>query len=133
MRRRAAGLCAAAGCWTAFTSVAFAAEPVTAEEAMGAQRRQLQTAIGAAPCPDDATQIVVCGRRDPDRYRLPLPSTQPGDRVVGELPSAVALTKEETCTNVGTPHGCPHFDLLAIGLTVAKIVAEKVVKKAIDD
>lgn len=102
---------------------------------MERQRTELRTAIGTAPCPTgkDADEIVVCARRGLDPHRLPLPSTRPGDRVAGELPSAVALTKEETCTNVGITRGCPSIDILGIGLMVGKVIVEQVAKKVAED
>ena len=113
----------------------WAQDPLAADEAIANQKREVREAAGTAPCPAEGggEEIVVCGRRGPNPYRLPLPAAGPGDRVAGETPSAVGLTKEETCTNIGHTRGCPSFDILAIGLMVGKVVAEKVVNKALGD
>ncbi len=41
----------------------------SAEALIGKQRALLR--IGPTRCPDAGDEIVVCGRRDPDRYRIP--------------------------------------------------------------
>ena len=108
-----------------------AAQPrqVTAEEAMEIHRRTFST-LPEAGCGEarEAEEIVVCGRsRSP--YRLPVAhEPEPGKRIPGELPSAVDAAKEVTCTNIGHTRGCPSIDILAIGVMVAKKVAEKAVE-----
>lgn len=112
------------------SSATAQARQVTAEEAMEAHRQALS--IPGAKCGDtiDAEEIVVCGRSQ-DQYRLPLPVPPvPGQRVRGEGPSAIAATKEETCTNIGHTRGCPSLDLFGVALMVVKTVVAKVVEEA---
>ncbi len=100
------------------------------------QEESLRAVIGTrrcSPAGGGEAEIVVCGRGQ-SPYRLPLPvEPLPGERVRGEVASPVALTKEETCTNIGQTRGCPSFDILAIGLMIGKIVVEQAVKEAIED
>jgi hypothetical protein len=73
------------------------AQRVTAEQAIENHRRQLQSATGtgvrrAADCEPSSNpdEIVVCGRNDNERHRLPLPvEPVPGapQRQLGELPT----------------------------------------------
>jgi hypothetical protein len=113
-----------------------AAEPPGSAEALVARQKQaVASAIGTRSCRGAAADaaIVVCGQAE-SPYRLPLPvAPPPGEAVRGEAPSPVALTKEETCTNIGQTRGCPSFDILAIGLMIGKIVVEQAIKEAVED
>jgi hypothetical protein len=113
-----------------------AAQTQTATEALIAgQKNGLQAAIGTRRCPTDRdeSEIVVCGQAQ-SPYRLPLPvEPLPGEVVRGEVPSPVALLKDDTCTTVGHARGCPSFDILAIGLMIGKIVVEQAIKKVAED
>jgi hypothetical protein len=113
---------------------AAAQGPASAETLVAEQKRGLAAALGVRRCREGAAEaeIVVCGQAD-SPYRLPLPvEPLPGGRVRGEVPSPVALTREETCTNIGPTRGCPSFDLLAIGLMVGKIVVEQAIEEAVE-
>jgi hypothetical protein len=100
---------------------------VTAEEGVELHRRTFFIASKAECGPKEAEEIVVCGGpRSP--YRLPFSVDAPGQRVEGELPSAVEATKEVTCTNIGHTRGCPSIDILGLALTVGGIVARKVIE-----
>jgi hypothetical protein len=107
---------------------------VTAEEAMEIHRRTFSV-VPKAECSGarEAEEIVVCGSaRSP--YRLPVPPEPvPGQRVPGELPSAVEATKEVTCTNIGHTRGCPYVDIYGIALMVGKAVAEKAIEALAED
>jgi hypothetical protein len=114
---------------------AVAQTPTAAEALIAGQKNGLQAAIGTRRCPADRgeAEIVVCGQAQ-SPYRLPLPvEPLPGEVVRGEVPSPVALTKEETCTTVGHARGCPAFDILGIGLMIGKIVVEQAIKKVVED
>jgi hypothetical protein len=114
---------------------AAAQAPAGAEALIDIQKQGLEAAIGARRCREAQSEgeIVVCGQPQ-SPYRLPLPvEPLPGERVRGEVPSPVALTKEETCTTVGHVRGCPSFDILAIGLMIGKVVVEQAIKEVIED
>ena len=106
---------------------------VTAEEAMEIHSRTFSTVPKDCGQAREAEEIVVCGSpRSP--YRLPIqPEPVPGQRVAGELPSAVEATKEVTCTNIGHTRGCPSIDILGIALSVGKMIAEKVIETIQED
>lgn len=106
-----------------------------ADALIAEQKTGLQAATGTQRCNRDegGDEIVVCGQ-PASPYRLPLPvEPLPGAIERGVVPSPVALTKEETCTNIGQTRGCPSFDILAIGLMIGKIVVEQAVKEVIED
>ena len=106
-----------------------------AESLIVDQKRSLQAAIGTGRCREGGNdgEIVVCGQTQ-SPYRLPLPvEPLPGTTERGEVPSPVALTREETCTTIGHTRGCPSFDILAIGLMIGKAVVEQAVREVIDD
>ena len=114
---------------------AAAQPPAGAETLIAGQKQGLQAAIGTRRCGESRSEgdIVVCGQAQ-SPYRLPLPvEPLPGEIVRGEAPSPVALTKEETCTNIGHTRGCPSFDILAIGLMIGKVVVEQAVREVIED
>lgn len=94
---------------------------VTAEEGMEIHRRTF-SAVRKVDCRQtkEAEEIVVCGSaRSPHRVIV---SPQPGQRVAGELPSAVEATKEDTCTNIGQTRGCPSVDILGVALMVGQVL-----------
>jgi hypothetical protein len=105
-----------------------AAQPrqVTAEEALEIHNR-IFSVVPKGECGKarETGEIVVCGSgRSP--YRLPIPADPvPGQRVAGELPSAVKAAKEATCTNIGHTRGCPYVDIYGIALTVGKAIADR--------
>jgi hypothetical protein len=90
-------------------ATAQAQPPATAEEMLAAYEARIQEAMGnldgVRRCPrgrsgDDA--IIVCGRSDDSRMRLPLGSQpEPGERrrlIAGEPPSAAgALSVGQAC------------------------------------
>jgi hypothetical protein len=123
-------LCAAA----ATLSPSLAQAQSRTDDLIAQQKSGLQAATGTARCPDrGGDEIVVCGKAT-SPYRLPLPPEPlPGAIERGVVPSPVALTKEETCTNIGQTRGCPSFDILAIGLMIGKAVLEQVVKEVVED
>jgi hypothetical protein len=120
----------------AAASLPAAAPAQTAAESLIARQKSgLQAATGTRRCPTggDEGEIVVCGQAQ-SPYRLPLPvEPLPGEVVRGEVPSPVALLKEDTCTTVGQARGCPAFDILGIGLMIGKIVVEQAIKKVVKE
>jgi len=107
---------------------------VTAEEGMEIHRGTFSVVpkLDCGPA-GEGEEIVVCGSaRSP--YRLPVPpGPVPGQRVAGELPSAVQATKEATCTNIGQTRGCPYIDIYGIALMIGKKVAEKAIEALAED
>ncbi len=69
--------------------LAAASDPVTAEEAVKIQRIEMRTLTEMdCPRPGEGEEIVVCGRRSPDRggrsgFRVPYVA-EPGRRIPGE-------------------------------------------------
>jgi len=105
---------------------------VTAEEAMEIHRKTF-SAVPKNCGEPKADEIVVCGSA-PSRYRLPIPPEPvPGERVAGELPSAVEASREVTCTNIGHTRGCPSLDILGVAMMVGKVVVEKVIEAVAKD
>lgn len=104
--------------------------PVTAEEAMEVHKRTF-SAVPKQECGDAAGQeeIVVCGNRNNERYRVTVPPA-PGQRVRGEPLSTLEGIKPETCTNIGQTRGCPYVDFYGIGLMIAKKVITKVIEES---
>jgi hypothetical protein len=87
-----------------------AQEPLAAEEAIDNQKRQLREATGTAPCPvgGESEEIVVCGRRGPDPYRVPFPDEQPpGARAPGLGTARDAMNAGSSpCSTVGRNQRC---------------------------
>jgi hypothetical protein len=78
--------------------------PRTPEEALAAEQSSLHDLLDP-PCPSNSDAIVVCGRRRPDRDRLPL-QEESGSRVPGESISAVT-TMNATAAPRAQPIGRP--------------------------
>lgn len=99
-----------------------AAQIRTAEEAVAAQREQVRGAGGEACDRSDRDAIVVCGRDDSARHRLPLPVVAaPGaaGRAGGEQMAALGAG-EDPCSTVGPNQRCSG-GLLVFGVA-AKLV-----------
>ena len=107
---------------------------VTAEEGLEIHRRT-SSALPQDRCEQatDAEEIMVCGKPG-SPYRLPMPiDPPPGQRIAGETPSALAATKEASCTNIGHTRGCPSLDLLGVAALVGKAIVGKVVEHVRED
>ena len=113
---------------------AFALAPetaLTAEQAMEIQRDGVREAVGTASCARDreSGDIVVCGRRGPDPYRLPLPVERlPGERenlLPGELPRAQASFS--TCVIGCQPSGIvvDPFRVIRVGSKIVRHILGK--------
>jgi hypothetical protein len=94
--------------FAAAPALALAPEaPLTADRAIEIQKDTVRDAVGTLPCRRDADSrdIVVCGRRGPDRNRVPFPDQgtpgEPENLLPGELPRAQASFS--TCE-----FGCQH-------------------------
>jgi hypothetical protein len=105
---------------------AVAAEPLTAESALGKYR----LSVHPLECPKRGDgEIVVCGRSArPDPNRLPLPIDRPpGEIVPGEATASAG--KLETCSNVGPVQQCGGgLPVMAIALFAVK-TAIKLIEK----
>jgi hypothetical protein len=107
---------------------AAAAGPDTAEAFLEAQREKLRSGIGLSPCPPPGGQaeIVVCGRRGPDPYRLPLASDpDPGARRAGVPADGRALLAlgAEPCTSARRQRRSDGLDMVAVAATLASLAA----------
>lgn len=79
---------------------------------------------------EDPEEIVVCGTRDDDRYRVPpqvVPgSARPGERAGGAQRQAMAAN-DQRCTPVGRAQQCNGgLDVIGIGFTIARAVVEAI-------
>jgi hypothetical protein len=117
--------------WTLLLLIALAApsnaaEPLTAENALGKYRLTVQP----LECPKrDADEIVVCGRgARPDPNRLPLPVERlPGEIVPGEATASAG--ELERCSNVGPVQQCGGgLPVIAMAMFAVK-VAIKLIEK----
>lgn len=110
-----------------------AADPVSAEKALENYRNAFPPAAPpACGSGDEPDEIVVCGKRDGDRYRLPLPSApMPGQRTRMTGTSGMDhLDKgNDPCTAVGRQQSCGHIDFISI----VAAVAQAAVKAARDE
>lgn len=111
-----------------------AAQTVPAEELVEAQRSQLRQGI-RSHCPPTSgeEEIVVCGQRDQDRDRLPLPPgpdpSLPANRAGGEQRAALAIDTSR-CTTVGPNQQCNQgLDVIGIAFTVARAVAQALINR----
>jgi len=114
-----------------FGASSVSAQPrlVTAEEGMEIHRRT-SSALPQDKCEQtrEAEEIVVCGKSS-SPYRLPMPiDPPPGQRIAGETPSALAATKEASCTNIGHTRGCPSVDLLGVAAMLGKAIVGMVIE-----
>lgn len=99
------------------------------EDPVEAQRAELRAVI-RPECPPRGpdAEIVVCGRRDDQRYRLP-PQIVPGsvparDRTGGEQRAAMAAN-DQRCTPIGRDQQCAGgLDVIGIGFTVARAIGQ---------
>jgi hypothetical protein len=104
-----------------------------AEAAISGQRAVLREAM-RLDCPpaEDADEIVVCGSRDEEnrRNRLPLavgPPPGAADRAGGEQRAAMAIDSS-SCTTVGRDQRCNGgLDMIGIGFTIARAIAQAIV------
>lgn len=107
---------------------AAGAQPVTAQEAIAAQRRQLEAVIGGAARARDCDpaaepgEIVVCGRDDGERHRLPLPvEPMPGERrrLLGEAPTGTEAMAADRCFRLC--QGGVSVDLIGLVVGAARV------------
>ena len=107
----------------AVAPAAAAAQPVTAEQAIEVQRESVRSVV-SPDCPEAVgDEIVVCGEREQERYRLPLPVERiPGaaDRAGGE--QVAAMNQDSSlCTPVGRNQRCTRgLDMLGIGFAIIR-------------
>ena len=104
------------------------------EDPVEAQRAEVR-AIVRPECPrggpDD--EIVVCGRRDDQRYRVPtqfVPGSIPaGARAGGEQRAAMAAN-DQRCSPVGRDQQCNGgLDVIGIGFTIARAIGQALARR----
>jgi hypothetical protein len=117
----------------AFVPAAAPAQSLTAEQAIAEQRRQVMGAgrsgTRSAECAASQTadEIVVCGRGDSDRHRLPLPvEPVPGERqrMLGEPPTGTAALGAGACFRLC--HEPVKFNPIEMVVDVAQALAERI-------
>jgi hypothetical protein len=109
-------------------SPALAQPAFDAEAALTKQKSQLSGSLGLR-CGGvgEGQEIVVCGKRGPDPYRLPLGSEpEPGARLAGEAPDqrkTMALNPVK-CSQARPQPESDRLDLLAVALTAVALAAK---------
>lgn len=104
-----------------------AAQSDMATDLVEAQRTELRATMrpGCAPSGNDA-DIVVCARRDDDRYRVPAGPVAEGssraERAGGAQLAAMAANDADRCSPVGRHQQCGHVDFLGMGLMIVREV-----------
>ena len=107
---------------------AAAAPPASAEDALARQQASLRSSL-SLDCDRESDEIVVCGRRGADPYRLPLPVERlPGARenlLPGELPRAQASFS--TCVVGCQPMGIvvDPFQVIRVGSKIVRHILGK--------
>jgi hypothetical protein len=81
----------------------------------------------------DPEEIVVCGTRDDERYRVPVqvvPGSIPArDRAGGEQLAAMA-GNDQRCTPVGRDQQCNGgLDVIGIGFTIARAIVQAIANR----
>jgi hypothetical protein len=98
-----------------------------AEAALARQKSQLSGSLGLRCGGGDGQEIVVCGKRGPDPYRLPLGSEpEPGARLAGEAADqrkTMALNPVK-CSQARPRPESDRLDLLAVALTAVAVAAK---------
>jgi hypothetical protein len=105
------------------------AEPAfSAEDALAKQKSLLSGSLGLrSGAGADGQEIMVCGKRGPSPYRLPLGSApEPGARRAGEAADqreTMALNPER-CSPARPRPESDRLDLLAIAITAVAVAAK---------
>ena len=81
----------------------------------------------------DPEEIVVCGTRDDERYRVPaqlVPGSIPArDRAGGEQLAALAAN-DQRCTPIGRDQQCNGgLDVIGIGFTIARAIVQAIARR----
>jgi len=103
------------------------AQPVDPQAMIEAQQRELRASINPrCPTSTNPDEIVVCGRTNHERYRVPpqeVPGAIPnGDRSGGEQRAALN-NDDRRCTTIGRDQQCNGgLNVLAIGGFIAQAV-----------
>ena len=109
-------------------------QPADPADLVAAQQAELRTIIRPqCPPPGAEEEIVVCGRRDDDRYRLPpqlVPGSVPaGARAGGEQRAAMAVNNQ-SCSPVGRDQQCTGgLNVIGIGLTIARAIGQAIANR----
>ena len=115
---------------------AAAAQEMSADSAMERYRTLFKTPKAECERGSVADEVIVCGRRTRDPYRLPLPvEPVPGARVAGEAPDQVEASEvgSERCSTIGPMGGCGSVvPILPFVMWVAK-TAVKAIRAAEDE
>lgn len=104
------------------------------DDPVEAQRAELRAVIRPeCPPPGADGDIVVCGRRDDQRFRIPpqiVPGSAPaGTRAGGEQRAAMAAN-DQRCTPVGRDQQCNGgLDVIGIGFTIARAIGQALARR----
>ena len=111
------------------SALAQAVEPPDPAALIEAQRRELLGTIRpACPAAGSNDDIVVCGRRDEDRYRVPLaivPSGAPAGAGAGGEQRAALGIDSSRCATVGRDQQCTGgLNMVGIGMALVRAVGQ---------
>jgi hypothetical protein len=109
-------------------SPALAQSTFNADDALAKQKSALSGSLGLrCGAGGDGQEIVVCGKRGPDPYRLPLGSEpEPGARLAGEAADqrkTMALNPVK-CAQARPRPESDRLDLVAVALTAVAVAAK---------
>jgi len=103
-------------------------DPITAQQA------ELRALLRPqCPAPGEDEEIVVCGRRNDDRHRLPpqivAGSVPAGARAGGEQRAAMAAN-DQRCTPIGRDQQCNGgLNVIGIGVTIARAIGQAIANR----
>ncbi|MGQ0588770.1 MAG: hypothetical protein ACT4N8_04455 [Sphingosinicella sp.] len=111
------------------SALAQSAPPADPAALIEAQRRELLATIRpACPAAGPDAEIVVCGRRDEDRYRVPVtvaPGSAPAAAGAGGEQRAALAIDTSRCTTVGRDAQCTGgLDAIGIGTALVRAVGQ---------
>lgn len=110
------------------------AQPALSADPVAAQQAELRAVLRPrCLAPGEDEEIVVCGQRDDDRYRVPpplVPGVRPaGARAGGEQRAAMAAN-DQSCTPIGRDQQCNGgLNVIGIGLTIARAIGQAIANR----
>ncbi len=113
---------------------AASAQTAGAPDPVAAQQTELRTILRPqCPAPGESEEIVVCGQRDDDRYRVQpqfVPGSRPaGARAGGEQRAAMGVN-DQRCSPIGRDQQCNGgLNVIGIGAAIARGIAQAIANR----